>query len=206
MKEKNKKSVREFYSAWYGIVSCLLIFVFLIASALPVLNFVTVPSQTPTGNSLTFSPNLLALLFGYTIRVGETTMNITKFSWTVAIPFILVFAALIAFLCCKFSVILGLAGSIALVVAGYLVSQATNSDFYASSLQSDYANMIMNSVVTRQFGYYFSFISLYSAAGLSFILMVVMRLKAYSHRKADLKKSSEYGLAAVYSGSKKRKK
>lgn len=205
MKDKTKKPLREFYSAWYGIVSCLLVFVFLVASALPVLNFVTEAAQTPSGTSLTFSPNLLALLFGYSVKVGDVTMDITKFSWQVAIPFILVLASLILFLCSKMSVILGFCGSICLLIAGYLVSGATNSDFYASALQSDYVNMIMNSVVTRQFGYYFSFISLYTASALSFILMIVMRLKASSLRKASLKKGSEYGLAAAYPGTKKKK-
>lgn len=194
MKQNEKLSIREFYSPWYGIVSCLLLGLYFIFLACPMLRLTT---QAGT----TFAPNGYAFIFGFSVNFPELLTGIvvvTKFNIKMAIPLILVALAFVLYLCSKFSLWFGFAGSASLIVAGILTSLVTNFDFYGYAARADFVNILVHSTVHREPGYYMTFITLFVIAAVSVILMMVMRIKARSrYNKAKIEQES-VGLADYY--------
>ncbi len=201
MESNEKLSIREYYSAWYGIASALLLIVFFISLVLPMVKFTT---QSGT----VFSPHGYAFIFGYSADLPEINMGlveISKFNFMMAIPVGLVVLSMILFLCSKFSVWFGLMGAASLIVAGGLLTQSTNFDFYGHALLSSYVSLIRNSKATRQPGYYISFISLFVTAAVSVLLMLIMRLKARSKFDKAKQDINSVGIASYYQNKSKKK-
>jgi len=202
MESNEKLSIREYYSAWYGIASALLLIVFFISLVLPMMKFTT---QAGT----VFSPHGYAFIFGYSVNLPELNMGLVefaKFNIMMAIPVGLVVLSMILFLCSKFSVWFGLMGAASLIIAGGLLTQSTNFDFYGKALLSSYVSLVRNSKTTRQPGYYLSFISLFVTAAVSVLLMLIMRLKARSKFDKAKQDINSVGIATYYRNKKPSKK
>ena len=174
MKLNEKLSIRDFYSPWYGIICSLLLGLFYICLAFPMLRITTQAGST-------FTPNGYAFMFGFSVDFPELSIGIVevaKFNIIMAIPFILATLTILLFLCSKFSVLFGLIGAAVLITSGVLITQVTNFEFYGNAILPDYVSIIRHSEVKREFGYYLSSIILFVIAAVAIVFMAVMRLKA----------------------------
>lgn len=199
MKNLKDKKVSDFYSGWFGIVAALSLLIFFGAGFLPTVEFVT-------QENLVFAPNLYALFFGFSLKIGaeEVIRDITMFNVMIMIPYLLAIFSIGFCLLMPISSVFGLIAAGLMVAAGVMVTQVGNWNFYANGVRAEYASMLSNAKVTLQPGYFAAFISLYFSAGFTALMSILMWFDG--RKKFKRASKSSLGLAEQYREQPRKKK